>query len=307
MRKISIILFLIFVIACTPGGNGGTPNIVNFRTGSQGVYMGFVANQPPYRIYDDESVNVLIDVQNMGAYPVGNQLDKVFISGFDQKLIYPKDGAYLGQKIPYLEGKTADSPNAISKDYVEFKMGINPLTVTSYPFKMMAAACYGYKTVAETTLCIDPNPFSRGTRQKVCVSAGKSLGSQGGPVAVNSVQVEPRKGKTVLTINVANVGGGDVYKRDAINLCSPYSGGELSYNELGFVEVADVLVGDTSVKPCSGLVEGDYLRLQNGAGSFRCTVDTSLMSTEEARLMKIILDYGYRNIIFKDFELVHVP
>ncbi|PIN80012.1 hypothetical protein COV11_04855 [Candidatus Woesearchaeota archaeon CG10_big_fil_rev_8_21_14_0_10_30_7] len=307
MKKVWIFLLLFFVFACNTGSNGNEP-FVNFRSGTQGVIFDFVPNQPPYKIYDDERVNVLLQVENRGAYPVGKQLDKIYLSGFDHQLIYPLDN-FNGKQIPDLEGKTIDNRGIVGKDYVEFQLGVNPLTSAHYPFKMMATACYGYQSIAETPICIDPNPFSRGSSAKVCVPNSLGLGNQGGPVSVSNVNVEARKGRTSLTFNVQNVGSGDVYKRDSMSHCNPYSGSELDFKDLDFVEVVDVLfVGGESIKGfCKNLVDNNFVRLQNNVGSFTCTVDTDNVGSEQTRVLRVILDYGYRSVLFKDFDLIHVP
>lgn len=305
MKKLLIVLLLLLVLACKQGGTSQPST--NFRTGTQGIVFNFVPNQPPSRVYDDEKFSVLLQVENRGAYDVGRLLDKIYLSGFDHRIISPENGIN-GQKIPNLEGRSVDK-NVPTRDFVEFRMNVNPLSVTRYPFRMMATACYGYRTIMETTTCIDPNPFSISQRKKLCVPQNKNLGGQGGPVAVSSLTVEPRKGKTTYKFQVNNVGGGEVFKKEFMNLCSPYSDNELSFNELNFVQVTDiVIVGRGSIKQnCKGLVSNDYLRLQNGVGSFTCTLDTTDAKSEEFWTIRVTLDYGYRSVIFKDMELVHIP
>ncbi|MBI5066494.1 hypothetical protein HZA97_09780 [Candidatus Woesearchaeota archaeon] len=307
MRKIILLLlFLAIFISCTTTGPGEP---TSFRTGSQGVYINFVTNQPPLKIYDDESrASVLIEVQNLGAYSVGKQLDKIYLSGFDHNIVQPLDGAFNGKQIPNLEGKTAYTPTTSSRDFVEFVLSINPLSVSKYPFKTLATACYGYQTIAETIVCIDPNPFTRGVEKKACIPASVGLGTQGGPIAVGNVNVDARKGKTVFTIRVSNVGGGDVFRRDAMPQCSPYAQKELDFNELDFVEVTDVIVGVESIKPtCKGLINNNFLRLQGGSASFNCEVNTMNAGSEQVRPLIVKLDYAYRTTAFRDVEIVHVP
>src|SRR4030042_1767216 len=77
-----------------------------------------------------------------------------------------------------------------------------------------ATYCYDYATTAKMDVCIDPDIYGK-QPQKVCTVAGKSLSSQGAPIAVNKVDVEmlpfsKDSIKPQFTIHVQNVGDGTV-------------------------------------------------------------------------------------------------
>ena len=247
IKKSVILLFLLFV-ACAPRTTE-QPQNTNFRSGSQGLVMSFVPNLPPPRLFDRDPFNVMINVQNAGASPVGNGLDRIYISGFDHNII--TGIGTDGESIPFLEGKTQYMPQGTS-DVVSFKGIIRALTekrTDRYNPLILTTACYSYETIASPQVCIDPDPYSATSVQKVCTPGTVGTGSQGAPIAVSSVRVEPSPSRTRFVINIQNVGGGNVFKYGTQYLakCSPYNRG-LAFDEIDYVQVSDILISGRSIK-----------------------------------------------------------
>lgn len=269
--------------------------------------MRFIENQPPFRLYDQEQFNALLEIENRGATILGKPADRIYLSGFDHRII--TGIPFTGEAMPKIEGKTIEQPTTINTDFVEFKGYIDKLTISKYPVKLVATACYIYESIAEGTLCIDPDPFGRTTLRKACTPSNIGLGTQGAPISINLIEVEPRKGKTLLRVHVSNVGGGIVFQENAVNRCSPYADQILSYNEIDLVNVVDVKIGITSIKlSCKGLAQNNFIRLTGNKGSFTCEYDTS---TEPAGgvvvPISVVLRYGYRQSISKNIEILQTP
>jgi hypothetical protein len=180
--------------------------------------------------------------------------------------------------------------------------------IDKYPVKILATACYEYETIAGANICIDPNPYALTATQKVCTPTSVGLREgQGAPIAVTNVGIEPSPGITRLKIDISNVGGGEVFKPgiDSLQRCSPYSSGIDIFDEIDYVQVYDVsLPGYSIISTCRPLDQG-HLRLIKGRGTIYCEINTAGQATYMTQLT-IKLAYGYRNIIFKDIELLSV-
>lgn len=301
------ITLLLLITACVSPSKQQTPQPENYRTGNQGLRITFVANMPPARVFDTDDLNAVIEVENLGAYATKGVADRIYLSGFDPAII--TGIRTTGELIPPLEGKTAYTQKGTS-DRVAFQ-GIPAMLsakrIDKYPIKLLATACYEYETIASTSICIDPNPYSTTITQKACAPTNPSVGGgQGGPIAVTGIQLEPAPGMTRLKIDVANVGGGEAFKPGLSTLqkCSPYTQG-LEFNEINLVQVYDISLPRYSIiNSCRPLDQGN-MRLINNKATIYCEINTRGQSTYTTPLT-IRLGYGYRSTIFKDIQLVSI-
>ncbi|MAF34314.1 hypothetical protein CMO91_00540 [Candidatus Woesearchaeota archaeon] len=297
-KAIVLLLCLSVLIGCAGGGEpqgvrGGVQE--NFRVGSEGIRMFFTPGVPTDRLFDTEEFNALVELENVGAHDAGAAGDRVYLSGFDSRVItgIPSGGV----PIPPLEGKNQFNPRG-SRDTVSFKGQIAKITGDVVPQPLLATLCYRYKTEATTNVCIDPDPFSPGIRTKVCEPGPVGLGDQAAPVAVTNIEVEPRRGKTGFRIRIRNVGGGAPFRNDASALgrCNPQE--RLKFNEVDFVEVTDVKVGGISVRSSCRPLDRGHVRLDptSGQGEFYCEFTTTGSATFLSPIT-IDLTYGYRSTI----------
>ncbi|MBI4146484.1 hypothetical protein HY489_04055 [Candidatus Woesearchaeota archaeon] len=307
-KSVMAALLLVALLACQIQPSKQAPQPTDFRTGSQGITLQFVQNLPPSRMYDRDPFNVMLQIENVGTSKIGGGGDRVYLSGFDHNII---TGIGMdGMPIPILDGRTA----FISRggfDTLNWKGQIRSLTdkrIDKYQPLILATACYNYETIASAQVCIDPQPYAPTNVQKVCTPTTAGTGSQGAPIAVTSVQVEPQPSKTRFIINIQNVGGGNVFRYGTqyINKCSPYSPG-LAFDEVDFVQFTDVQISGTSIKPtCKGLDKDGHVRLVNGAGQVFCEVDAQ-GQTAYLTPLNVIIRYGYRQSIAKPIEIRAVP
>jgi len=301
MKWHAIIILLILLTACQTSSKKEPGAIVDYRTGSEGLRIQFVPNLPPSTLYETEDLNVMLDVYNVGAEKVGGPGDRIYLSGFDPRIVTGIPS--VGAQIPTIEGKSQFNSQG-DFDRVSFDGVIARLQGDMYPAPLLATTCYQYKTVASNTVCVDPDPFGTGVRTKVCTPANIGMGSQGGPIAVNNIEVDARPGKTAFRIHVSNVGGGDVFKLSSSTLarCNPYDSRGLSYDELDYVQLADVQVGGASIRQsCKPLDNGD-IALRGGTGVVYCEYGTS-GNTAYVTPITVTLDYGYRQQTRKDVQI----
>lgn len=308
----AILLALMVLISGCGGGLAAkkepTPG---YRTGSQGLVINFVPNFPRLTMYDTESYfDVLIDVKNKGSYGVGYGGDSIYISGFDPTIITGVSTA--GKQIPPLTGITMyDSEGGF--DNIEFKGEIYPLkmkNIDRYPATILATACYGYQTSASKNVCVDPDPFSISSERKVCTAATVPFGSQGAPISVTAVEVEPTPSITRFKIKISNVGGGTVFMPggDYLMKCSPYNSEGLLYSEIDKVRISSVEVAGRSITPtCKPVDNEGNARLVNGQGTVFCELGGLGSGPAYSTPMTVTLDYGYRTTATRQVTIIQSP
>ncbi len=160
---------------------------------------------------------------------------------------------------------------------------------------LMATACYGYATYAAPKICIDPAPFDE--TKKVCTPHDVSWGgSQGAPVAITSLHMDPTPTKVFLTFEIRNVGGGVVFNPGYLERCSPYFPGRLDSRHKDVVYIGDIRIGKDRLR-CS---PGYEIRLNNGVGTFTCEYDLLQYATAKSAYetpVVVELWYGYQQSV----------
>jgi hypothetical protein len=184
---------------------------------------------------------------------------------------------------------------------------LTPFGSEFYEPRIIAAACYKYRTIAEPLVCIDPEPHSVFDEDKVCTidqnGESYSLGSQGAPVAVSRVEQEVSSNNIHFTIEIQNVGRGRVVDTNVRNDCPL----ELDYNDVDKVLVSAQLPFDGSPR-CQP--SGDYrdpVRLdETGTGYIFCSFQKPASKSAFETVLQIELDYRYLTSIEKQIEIVNI-
>ncbi|RLE48089.1 hypothetical protein DRJ25_00715 [Candidatus Woesearchaeota archaeon] len=315
MKKTNIILLLIMIAVLTGcmqwQNRQNIPENQNtqtetYITGTEGATIRFLPNLPPEQLYDTEPFTAMIEITNEGASQIGGPGDRVYLSGFDPSIItgIPTTGI----QIPKLEGRSvyAKEPET---NTITFKGRIKNLRNTridKYPLTLLATACYSYETTANAGVCIDPNPHSPTTKQKVCTPEDIPLGTQGAPIAVEGIDVVPSKGTTRFRIHISNVGQGDVFRNgiEFLQKCSPYSTG-LDFEDIDYVQIGDIIVGGTNIRQtCKPLDKKGNIKLTDGRATVICELKNIRGQTPYTTPITITLKYGYRTSIFQDLEII---
>jgi len=308
--KRGVLVILVIGIAVLLAGCprvGGEPR-EGWRVGSQGIQMVIPPNLPPPRIYDDQPLELIVDMENLGAHDVGGPGDRIYLHGFDPNLI---TGIPLtGELMPLMEGKTQFGPGGIGT--ISFQGVVRSLSfrnVDRLVQPLFVTSCYGYKTIASDTVCIDPDPFGRASEVKVCIPRSVSMGgTQAGPVSVSPVNVEASPGRTRFEITVNNVGRGDIFRPGGqyLQKCSPYSAAKLDFPDLDRVLVEEVSVGGTNILSSCRPLDSGYLRLTNGRGRMFCEFNNIRGSSAFTTSMTVILGYGYRDTVPREVTILRV-
>ncbi len=302
MKK-SVIFLLIVLLGCAgTTTKDSTAQVSDFRVGTEGLSMSFVPNLPPPRLFGGEPFNAMIQIENKGTADFQPGSLFIYLSGFDPTII---TGLYsTGQGLnEILRGRGPYMPKG-DVSAVNFNGRIAALPVDKYNPTIMATACYEYTTTAGAQVCVDPNPYAPTSIQKVCTPSAVSLGSQGAPVAVTSVEVNPSPGVTRFTIHISNIGGSTVFKPGKLAECSPYGAG-LTFNDVDFVQVVDVKISGSSIKNKCRPIDKDFIRLTNGVASLFCELPKESLRGEAAYLtpLNVVLKYGYRQSISTSLDI----
>ncbi|MBN1644510.1 hypothetical protein JW851_00520 [Candidatus Woesearchaeota archaeon] len=307
-KELAILIMLILLVSCTSSRQPTKETQPeNYRYGNQGLRISFVQNMPPYRVFDTDELNTVIEIENLGAYTTTGIADRIYLSGFDPAILTGIKTS--GEPIPVLEGKGPYISRGVT-DRIQIKgtpAMLSAQNIDKYPLKLLATACYEYETIASANICIDADPYKITTTEKACTPQTVSMsGGQGAPIAVTNVGVEASPGITRLQIDISNTGGGEVFKPgiDTMQRCSPYTSG-LGFEEIDYVQVYDVsMPGYSIINSCKPLDQG-YLRLINGRATMYCNINTAGQSVYTTPVT-IKLAYGYKNVIFKDIEILSI-
>jgi hypothetical protein len=305
MSKIAYIaLVIIFLTACTQGSVKEQNADENFRTGTQGITINFIQNAPPSKIYAGDNLAVSVELWNKGAYPDTNVLEgKLALSGFDPSAINGQwDG---GDVMPAdLVGKSANNPSGGYGIMTYEASNVNiPFDASPYTITLIAHACYKYQTIASPLVCIDSNPYSVVSEEKVCRIGDVSLGGgQGAPVSVTKIEEEVGSDTIYFRIYVRNAGGGTVIGTDAYDSC-PF---DLNLDDLNTIVVNVDSSFDTRPRCTPAGTATDPVRLINGQGYIFCSMSKPNTGSAYQTPLNIQLEYVYSNSISKKVEIINL-
>ena len=239
---------------------------------------------------------------------MGGANDRIYLSGFDPSIVTGLSA--FGAPIPKLEAKTQFNLDG-SFDFVSFKgtiRNLKSLHVDRYPVApLLATVCYQYKTISSENVCIDPDPFSPAAKTKACIARSTSGGTQGAPVAVQAINLEPSTGRTRFQVDIANVGGGEVFLPGAVYLskCSPYDPRGIEFNEIDRVRLDRMEVAGTSIAPsCRPVDSQGFVRLISGRATLACEYVSTGSGAAFVTPLITELSYGYRRTTSTNVEIL---
>lgn len=313
----AVLIVLAFVSSCSNGGDSRTSE--NYRTGSDGLVMGFLSRMPDKFYTGTSSSRFALEIRNAGAFPQrdekGHFKGRICIGGFDKEIIKiaPEIGAgsrdvdCVTLNTDTLEGK---SPINLDGGYTTqmFNVETGSLLpdVPSYQTSVIISISYRYKTSAFPIVCIDTKPYQY-RESRICeVSSYSSIstGTQGAPIAVTQVEEEAFSDGLLFRIYVKNVGGGIVipYSDDTIVGNRNPQNKNFNWNDLDYVALEYASLAGKPLD-CNPL----RIKLVNGEGVVFC----KYIAREERNVFKsplnIVLRYGYLSTISKDIEVIRQP
>jgi len=314
MREKIILIALLILIILAVGCRRRTPttpeegSLEEIYWGTEGLYMNFLPNAPPREIYDEGTLNIVVELENRGTYDLSGANCMLHLGGYDETIIRALDpNKFCGE---YFEGKSTFNREGgfstveFNSDYFRLPEGTD-----IYEPNLIVHACYRYKTLANPEVCVDPKLYSLTAAQKACyVQDVGTGGGQGAPVAVTNVEVDMLKDKVKFTIHIQNVGSGRVLRPGTsitgrtAHSC-PY---DLEYDDIDVIDYSVDFRGGSLIR-CSPEVHGfSQVRLRNEIAQIDCLFTTS---GEDAYLtpLKIELDYNYLDSIELPMRIVKTP
>src|SRR3989338_5643211 len=308
---LAILLISLTVISCSPNRNREGERISDrdYRQGTKGLELEFMRNAPPDMVYSGDDMNLIVEIRNLGAYPTTDSFDgRLEVYGYDEKVFQGErwnGGPFIS---PTLQGRSQFSPEG-GRENKEFHVDkvTTPFGSEAFKQRIIVAACYKYKTIAQPLVCIDPEPQSVFDESKVCTvdRNGKTyaLGSQGAPVAVTRVEEEISSSNINFSIEIKNVGRGKVVDENVRKEC-PLG---LDFNDVDRVMASVKLPYDSSPK-CQP--KGDYtdpIRLdESEIGTIFCTFKKPPSKSAFETVLQITLDYRYVDEVYKDIEVINI-
>ncbi len=306
---VAILLISLFLVSCGPKPSAGERPVDTatalrmVTTGTQGVELEFQQNSPPSTIYDQNELITLLEIKNKGNHDLQGQDCFIQVKGFDTNIITGDLNAprSCAENIGVLEGKNLYNTDG-GINLVEFESQVNlPYNVPNYNPTLNFLACYNYHTIANPSVCVDPQLYEITSEQKTCEPRDVGMaGGQGGPVGVTYVGVDMASNRAIFEINVRNLGTGRVLSSYAdLRSC----GQNLEYKELDRVAYNVEMTGGGKVncKPLDG-----FVRLTNNEGKIICSFNIPGTSSFETPL-SIELDYGYVQSYQKSVNIIQTP
>ncbi|MBW2967911.1 hypothetical protein KY362_05490 [Candidatus Woesearchaeota archaeon] len=267
-------------------------------TGTDGIVMQFLPDQPPQKVYTGAPLAFLIEARNRGTHTLTTAM--FYLTGYDPNMIIGMRPQYVLAEP--LEGKSQFNPEG-GYTTLEFESAeVNlPPSMPNYKPTFLLTACYPYQTTATPLVCVDPNPQDTISDKACTVQSAYSTGSQGAPVAVQSIESEANPRGMYFRIHVANVGGGEggsglPFSIDALGACP----GQLTYRDLNTIRYWVELGGEQlfECQPSTGEV-----RLVDGRAVIFCKYNFGSGGLAYQTPLKVVLEYGYKNSISKVVEI----
>lgn len=303
-------LLIILITACTPKIPGQTPidtaaALKQVQSGSQGVETSLLANFPPPTLYDQDQLDMIIEVKNKGNYDLDASSCFVQITGLDPSIVrgglnIPRSCA---ERVGRLQGKNIYNLEGDSNQ-LEFRSSsiFLPEGVFEFNPTFNIQTCYNYHTKASPQVCVDPALYQITSEQKVCTPKSVNLGSgQGAPVGISYINVNMIGTRVVFEINVRNFGSGKVL--------SPYSDLQGCTQPSQDITERDrvaysVQFNSGSLINCNP--SGGIIRLNNGNGKIVCSFNIPGTGAFESPIL-IDLDYNYLQSFQKSIKIVKTP
>jgi hypothetical protein len=267
-------------------------------TGTEGIVMNFLADQPPAKVYTQGPLTFIVEVRNRGTYTVPSAT--FYLTGFDPSML-PGLTRYVTLSAP-LEGKSQYNPEGgySTLTFTEPSLSLSS-NMPNYRPNFLLTACYPYTTVATPLVCIDPNPLDT-TSDKACrVQKSYATTSQGAPVAVTAIESEARPTGMYFRIHITNTAGGTqqasgtVFKQSMMSSCPA----GLQYSDLNVMQYAVSI----SNQPLKCEPQNGEIRLVNNKATLFCRYENLQKIPAYETPIEVKLTYGYKNSISKMVEI----
>ncbi len=290
-NKNSLILIMALLLLLTASCGLQTRN-TQVEKGTQGLYAKITAGNNNV-LYEGTAGTINVDVENRGAGTVNHGV--LVLNVPEQFIEIQRDR----QKELFLEGRSIDQPIGEQIVYT-FDVKVRELTSEKkdIPATISASTCYQYKTTASPTVCIQmPDDAKPECRERTV-----SLGGQGGPLAITSVETTttPTDGEMVIpiiTIKIQNKGKGIILEPSTVlNACMSTS--EKSQENRILMEAFIDHKGRMLTCGREKAAGEASIKIDEGTTTITCKYEQGIPKSEGTHTAQIIINlaYGYYDI-----------
>jgi len=297
MKKLITVIILMCSMLILSGcfSSGSSTSSSTYMSGTEGIKMSFVTNNPPSTVYYDrtyaEDTVIEVEAFNKGTSPANNV--ETFFTGFDENIVNVGNiDINFGGADAY---RTRYNPEGgYDADSTELSVGeLGNSDV--YEFNLKLVYCYDYLTRAAVQLCVDPNP-NRINKDDACTPGSVSTSGQGAPIGVSGVEMESMPGNVRLKINVKHYGQGEVLRSSA-----PCEGIALREDE-DYVTFTNPTLGGISGQ----CITESPIKLRNGVGSIICNFPLERDESAYKTILEMdIEDYKIKDSIQKNIKIIN--
>ena len=298
--KVFFIILLVFVSGCIPRGKVKEEDPLH---GTKGLTIKFIRGMPPYRVYEGDQINIGVELENDGSYPI----DEGYFNLITEKqYINPEPYEKLFTSNKPLYGRTIISQEGEKKLISIFANVGSVQSFSGIDTNIIAEACYGYKTNLSTEVCIDTNQYDN-SYDKPCNVKTLTFGGQGAPVSIK--KVEPRfttkindLGKEIVIpqfiLYIKKTQDGEIINKDRLSdICGI---GEVSPDDYGKV-IINAKLGKEKLKCTPGSLGNPLIMSQDMGKEFegnvvRCVYDKGIDKSRGVytSILNVELDYGFK-------------
>jgi hypothetical protein len=169
---------------------------------------------------------------------------------------------------------------------------------------IQVTACYFYTDTVTPSVCVDPDPTTRGN-EPCSMAPIEFKEPQGGPVKVTRIEQRSQPGGTAFTIYVEHIGGGQLWAPGAFLSCNPNTVSRPDRRYMDVVQLLDArILGQTEQLRClpSSSDTERLVRLKDGKGQITCVYPVPVDAGRQSFTSAITLEFGYvyQNTVRKD-------
>ncbi len=331
-----VLLLVLVLVACVPGTPKAPPTQV--YEGSDGIVVSFFPNAPPDNAFPGSTIGVGVLFENKGAVDVNCEEECGHFLVFARAPILDSAGGPFAVKDSLkdalensLETELSGKESYLSGGKAALELPVVSVAEveSSTTANIFALACYPYRTLLSTAICVDTAPLTLDPADRVCDLKDISLKNQGAPVAITKVSqaryVKNISGRNIVhplvRLTLANVGGGLVLDNSSTSLSvactADAEASELPQGIIGLVSVS----ADVSGIPmrCNG---GRPFKLSGDRTKdvVECVADFEAMDPSEfnaiaprfdyrsndnsfVTTLNVQLTYGYQTSVAKEVEI----
>lgn len=301
-KKLILFLFissLFFLLGCVQDDDLVSGPFVG---GSNGLEIGFVDDEPPDRVFDnnEEDFDIVIQIENVGEFdiPEGKvitTLGKIPLRDFNIENENSKLDTDLNGKSEF-NGKVIDGDiGEIVYQNVRYKHDL----LADFETGVRADVCYLYQTKATTKVCLKQKATERDLDDACQINNDNvDIFNSGAPVQISNVRTRSSGTNEVeLTFQIENKGSGRVYPPDAFaNSCMK---DEKKEDRLMVKVITASGRHGVECNSLGGKASGE-IKLSNGIRFVRCDISTrNALESATEEPVNIVVDYFYRNVIQK--------